>query len=165
MTIENEDLILDELRTTRRTLAVLNNQIARHGEMNAPVHMILERQDAEKRIAQLEKMLGIEQPQQPVHQPASRPVVKPTSQPDFNRYIEDSKIEARRSDIRHQLNLLNIHRATLAHWIAQAKAYGGIELAPPITRNGMNEARRNIVQVKRALDQLGGSYDNLPGDE
>jgi hypothetical protein len=63
------------------------------------------------------------------------------------------------------MGLLNTHRRNLAHYRAQAKAYGGVEFAPPITRHGMATAREEIRGRKAILRQLGQTVEDLPGDE
>jgi len=59
------------------------------------------------------------------------------------------------SEIAHLRNMLKIHRRNRAHYLMQAKAYGGIDLAPPITRYGLEEADREIAQLVKKLKEYG----------
>lgn len=154
----------DELRQARHALHLTRLQLARYG-VGAPVHLIMDEKDLEKKVAQLEAALG-QTPTEPRQLPEAPRQAAYTPPPrDHEREREAGRERERQKDIDHQLELLRIHRRNLAHNRAQAKAYGGIDLAPQITRFGMQEARDGIIQAKRNLDQLGGAYDNLPGDE
>lgn len=160
-----QETLQEELRGARQALHLTRLQLARYG-IGAPVHLILDEKDLAKKVAQLEAALGIPQTEpRELPQPAPAPRYVPPPPRDYEREREEGRQRERQADINHQLELLRIHRRSLAHVRAQAKAYGGIDLAPQITRFGMQEAREGITQAKRALDQLGGAYDNLPGDE
>ncbi|MBK9709726.1 MAG: hypothetical protein IPO81_00070 [Kouleothrix sp.] len=67
-------------------------------------------------------------------------------------------------DIRHQQSLLDIHRATLAHSLRQAAAYGGVDFAPPVTATTIRSARADIQRVKGILRDWGVAVDDLPDD-
>ncbi len=57
--------------------------------------------------------------------------------------------------INAQLDLLAVHRRTLAHLLQQAAQYGGEVFAPPQTANGIAQARAEIERIKAALREGG----------
>lgn len=68
-------------------------------------------------------------------------------------------------EVQHQFVLLAAHRANLKHWRKQAVAYGGYELAPPITKNGTNECVTNIRRIRKTLIDWGYAIDLQEGEE
>jgi hypothetical protein len=68
-------------------------------------------------------------------------------------------------DIRHQQSLLATHRQTLSHYLRQAAAFGGIDLAPPATSNGIRSTRAEIQRIKGILRGWGVARDDQPDDE
>jgi hypothetical protein len=61
----------------------------------------------------------------------------------------------RNEEIAHLRRLQAIHQGNLAHWQGQAKAYGGLEFAPPITRTGMENEAAELRKVAQRLRDLG----------
>ena len=61
----------------------------------------------------------------------------------------------RDEEIAHLRRLQAAHRQNLAHYQQQAKAYGGLDFAPPITRNGMEQEAAELRKVARRLRDLG----------
>lgn len=70
---------------------------------------------------------------------------------------------ARQEDIKHQQELLRIHRGTLAHYLEQQAAFG-IPFTPPYVKNGINETRDNIKRIKGILRGWGISVEDKPDD-
>ena len=68
-------------------------------------------------------------------------------------------------DIERQQQLLAAHRATLHHWLRQAAQHGGVDLAPPVTGNGIAETRAQIASIKVTLRGWGAAVEDLPGDQ
>jgi hypothetical protein len=66
--------------------------------------------------------------------------------------------------ITQQHELLQTYRKTLAHLLQQAAMYGGEEFAPPVTVNGIAEARRAIRRIKRVLHENGVPIADAPYD-
>lgn len=141
-----DEELREELTMARRVCHNARLQLAKFG-IGAPPHMIIEAEDAERRIAELERALGIEQ------------------RVEFERQAGAEQEAARQADVAQQMKLLGIHRTNLAHYRAQARYHGSIEQSPPITRHGIDEARDGITRTKRALEALGVRVDDLPGDE
>lgn len=155
--------LTEQLRALRRLQHADKLALAKTG-MYADPSLTIRIEDREKEIAQIEARLGIEHPQPaPRRAPTYEP--QPAPRREFDMDITRRQEGARQDDINHQMTLLEIHRRNLAHYRAQAKDHGGINLAPPITRNGMNEARRNIARIKSVLEGLGVVINDLPGDE
>jgi len=67
-------------------------------------------------------------------------------------------------DIERQQQILDAHRATLAHYLIQ-RARLGADYAPPGVTNGINEARAGIRLCKSVLVGWGIDIENLPDDE
>lgn len=151
--------LTEQLRALRRLQHTDQMMLARMG-ISADPSITLRVEDREREIAQIESRLGIQHPM-PTRQ------LEPEPQPRrvYEQQVAQRQERARQADVDHHMKLLATHRANLAHYRAQAKAFGGIDLAPPITRHGMNEARAGIAQAKRNLEALGVTIDNLPGDE
>lgn len=55
-------------------------------------------------------------------------------------------------DIQHQQTLLRIYKRNLELLTKQAKHYGGFELAPIYTQNGILEAQANIERIEKILE-------------
>lgn len=153
--------VTEQLRALRRLQHADQMTLARMG-ISADPSITLRVQDRQQKIAQIEARLGIQHPV-PVPRPEPEPI--PTPRRVYEEQIAQRQERARQADIDHHMRLLATHRGTLAHYRAQAKYHGGIDLAPPITRHGMNEARAGINQAKRNLEALGVAIDHLPGDE
>jgi hypothetical protein len=164
MDTEYEAQLREELRTTRRLLHERRMQLAKAGSYADPSIKIAA-EDLEREVWRLEDRLGIDRPQPATRRPAARYETQPEPEPVFQERVVGRQTAARQHDIDHQMNLLKIHRANLAHYRAQARAFGGIDFAPPMTRNGMNEQRDSIARIKQALGRLGVEIDDLPGDE
>jgi len=67
-------------------------------------------------------------------------------------------------DIAAQQELLATYRRTLHHFLKQ-RALAGEMLIPPNVTHGIDEARRNIRQIKSNLRSWGVPVDDLPIDE
>jgi nucleoside phosphorylase len=67
-------------------------------------------------------------------------------------------------DIKQQRDLLDIHRGNLKHYMRQAAAHGGEAFSPPMTINGLAEARREIARIKAVLRGWGEMAADEPGD-
>jgi nucleoside phosphorylase len=67
-------------------------------------------------------------------------------------------------DIKQQRDLLDIHRGNLKHYMRQAAAHGGESFSPPMTINGLAEARREIARIKAVLRGWGEMAADEPGD-
>ena len=63
-----------------------------------------------------------------------------------------------------QQQLLNIYRRNLQHLLVQAAQHGGVAFAPPVTANGIYEARRQIQYIKETLRAYGVTVEDLPDD-
>jgi nucleotide-binding universal stress UspA family protein len=68
-------------------------------------------------------------------------------------------------EITHQQGLLTTHRRNLNHFLSQQALYGGAAFAPPVTANGIREARENIRHIKTTLRGWGVAVDDHPDDE
>jgi hypothetical protein len=140
-----------ELREKRRALSVLEMKLARYG-IDAPVGITMDAEDMRKAVAALEAELGIKWPvpaPEPIHRQRYEP--PPESAPVFERRVAEQQTRARQQEIAHQIRLLGIHRLQMAHYREQARYFGGLAAAPPMTRHGMQEAREGIAQIKRVL--------------
>ena len=133
--------------------------------ISADPSLIIRIEDREQEIADLEARLGIRHPAPARAVERERYTPPPTPQWQHAEQIAQRQERARQGDIDHQMPLLKTYRSNLAHYRTQARSFGGIELAPPITRHGMNEARDGIIRTKHALEAQGVVIDNLPGDE
>lgn len=153
--------LIEQLSVERRLLAADKMTRAKYGISCDPA-IIIRIEDREREIAILETRLGITW-RAPVRREIDEPPPQPRQQ--FEWQIAAQQKRARQQDIEHQMTLLRTHRANLAHYRSQARAFGGIELAPPITRHGLNEGRDGISRCKDALRQLSVAIDDLPGDE
>lgn len=164
----SDDLLRQELKTKRRALGEIRIQLARYG-ISAPVNLIMDEQDLANDVRAIERELGAEQTptiqQRRQSTPAPRYEPTPTPEPIYQARIAQRQTAARQSDIDHQMTLLKIHRSNMAHYRTQARQYGGINLAPPITRNSMNSEREEIQGIKNALRDMGVAIEDLPGDE
>jgi hypothetical protein len=67
--------------------------------------------------------------------------------------------------IAQQLDLLAVHRRTLAHLLRQTAQYGGAVFAPPQTANGIAEARAEIRRIKTILRGSEVIVEDEPNDE
>src|SRR5262245_27428848 len=67
------------------------------------------------------------------------------------------------ADITEQLELLNIHRRTLAHYLGQ-EAMMGAAHTPPALWHGITTARSEIQRLKVVLRQWGVEVDDHPND-
>lgn len=153
----------ERLRVLRRLQHADKMTEAKSG-INADPSLVIRIEDRAKEIVQIEAELGIERPAAQQAPPAYRRI-EPLPTPIFRERVVSQHTRQRQDDIEHQINLLGIHRRTLAHFRAQAKAYGGVDFAPPMTRNGMNEARVEISRIKVILRGYGEQVDDLAGDE
>lgn len=163
------ELLRQELRTKRRALQETRIQMSRYG-IGAPVNLITDEKDLAADVRAIERQLGIEQTPtiQERRQSAPAPrydVPTPTPEPVFRERIAGQQTAARQSDIEHQMKLLAIHRRNMAHYRDQARAFGSIALAPPMTRNGMDEQRDAISRIKQTLHGYGVEIEDLSGDE
>jgi WD40 repeat protein len=68
-------------------------------------------------------------------------------------------------EIDQQLQLLHIHRRTLASQLQRLAKLGGLAYAPPEVVNGIAEARENIARIKKTLRHWGVASDDHPDDE
>lgn len=161
-----QDEMQEELRMARRALHGLRLQSAQFG-ISLPVHLSIQLEDTERQVARLERALGLSvtEPRELPQVEPRRPVYVAPPVRDFAAEEAARREGARQADITHQQNLLSIHRRNMAHLRTTAKAYGEVAFAPMHVQNQLVDVRNSIVDAKRALDQLGGSYDNLPGDE
>lgn len=154
----------EQLKIQRRLLHAQQMKLARAG-FSADPSLEIMAEDLQAEVDDLEAQLGIERYTPPPRRPATRYEPRPMPEPEFRARVVGQQTHARQADIDHHFTLLKTYRGNLAHYRTQAKAFGGIELAPPITRHGMNEGRAGIAQAKAALRQLGVEPDDLPGDE
>lgn len=158
----------EELTMKRRALNMIRLDIAKKG-ISADPYLRIEEEDLVAEIRAIEHELGIAQTPtlQERRQRAApaRYVPPPVPEPVFRERIAGEQMNARQADITHQMGLLKIHRSNMAHYRAQARAFGGIDLAPPMTRNGMAEQRERIAQIKSTLRGYGVEIDDLAGDE
>lgn len=159
---EYKEQLREQLKMKRRLLHEREMQLARMG-ISADPSIIFARDDLKAECAEIEARLGIVHPQS--QSPRTSYNLPPIPERDFAAEQGQARKSAKQADITHHQTLLRTHRQNLAHYRAQAKAYGGIELAPPITRHGMREGREGITQAKEALRALGVQVDDLPGDE
>lgn len=159
----SEDLQRGELKTKRRALRETRLQLARFG-IGAPVHLIIQEQDLAKEVRAIERELGIEQTPT-IRERGIGPPAPRYTEPDFQERMDTQQAKQRQKDIEHQLGLLGIHRRNLAHYQQQAKRFGGVDLAPPITRSGIEEGRGNIARIKDILRSYGIEVEDLAGDE
>ena len=67
-------------------------------------------------------------------------------------------------DTKHQLNLLEINRRNLSHYLKQRDTLGEA-YTPPGTLNGILETRANIKRIKGILNGWGASIEDNPDDE
>jgi hypothetical protein len=67
-------------------------------------------------------------------------------------------------DIANQQELLATYRRTLAHLLRQAALYGGVPFAPPQIVHGIDEARRQIDQIKEILRAQGVDISDESSD-
>lgn len=68
-------------------------------------------------------------------------------------------------DIRHQQNLLEIHRRNLALLVRQYNLQGGAAYATPVVVNGLHENREEIKRLKTVLRAWGVVVEDQPDDE
>ena len=159
---EYKTQLTEQLRALRRLQHGDEMTQTRYGISCEP-SILMRIEDRAKEIRAIEARLGIEWPAPPAVERRYEPAPRPRQ--DHEAQIARRQERARQNDVAHEMNLLETHRANMAHYRRQARAYGGTDLAPPITQHGINEARVGIAHAKRALDQLGVAIDNLPGDE
>ncbi len=149
---------MDELVDLKRTLHKLRMQQAMYGGF-APVSILNQIEDTEREITRVEHARGIYRPP-PVPYAPRVPTVE-----EHKAMIEIQERAAWQRAIDHQMTLLKTYRGNLAHYIRQARAYGSIDLAPPITLHGINESRAGIRAAKNALLDLEIEIADLPDDE
>lgn len=159
---EYQDQLRELLRAKRRELHGYEMKLAKMG-LYADPSIEITAEDLRKECRALEQQLGIAQPAPAPYTPRYSPAPIPAE--DFARQMAAQQERQRQQEAAHHMTLLTTYRRNMAHWRAQAKAYGGIDLAPPVTRHGMNDARQGIADAKRALERLGVAVDTLPGDE
>jgi hypothetical protein len=102
-------------------------------------------------------------PPTPVYRQRYEPPLEPA--PVFERRIASQQASARQKDIEHQMNLLAIHHSNAAHYRSQARYFGSLDAAPPMTRHGLQEAYAGIAQIKEVLRGYGVDVQDLAGDE
>lgn len=156
---EYQGQLQEELKLKRRLLHTSEMQLAMYG-ISADPALIIRTENLRGDVARIEARLGIVHPE-----PQRSLGPPPTPARDFAAEQEARNARERRRDAEHWQTLLTTHRRNMAHYRDQARAHGGIALAPQITRYGLEEARAGITKAKRALDSLGVAYDDLPGDE
>lgn len=163
----NRELLREELRTKKRALGETRIQLARYG-VSAPVNLILDEQDLAREVRTIEEELGEtqtptirERRATPVEQPRYRPM-PPT---DHERATGERLARQKQGDIDHQVTLLGIHRLNMQHLREQARAYGGVALAPLVTQNGVNEQREAISRIKATLRSYSVDVEDLAGDD
>ena len=149
---------MDELADLKRTLHKLRMQQAMYGGF-APVHILNQIEDTEREITRVEHARGIHRPP-----PAPYTPRVPTVD-EYKAQVEARERAAWQQAIDHQMKLLKTYRGNLAHYIRQARAYGNVDLAPPITLHGINESRAGIRAAKNALLDLEIEIADLPDDE
>lgn len=155
---EYQDQLEERLRMERR---LLHHDImirARYGISTEPA-VLMRIEDREKEVRRLESLLGIAQPayQEP---PRRQEYVAPPP-----RYRPEPDLAQQRGvDTQHHVKLLGIHRANLSHYTEQARAFGGVQFAPPIARHGIAEAKAGIAQEKRTLRGLGVAVEDFEGE-
>lgn len=157
---EHQRQLRELLRMKRQLLHEREMQIALGGIYVDP-SVTLARNELKREVADIEARLGVVWPKAKLPRPTPPP---PRPVEDFAREQEETRQRARQSDVRHHQELLRIHRSNLSHYREQARAFGGVELAPPICRHGMRESRGGVAQAKSALRALGVEVDDLPGD-
>ena len=148
----------EQLRVERRLLHHDKMNQARMG-INCDSSVLMRIEDREQVIAGLEAQLGIERPAPRVSRQEYRESPRPRYQP------APDLAQQHDADVRHQVKMLGIFRANLAHYQQQARAYGGIDYAPTITQHGIREAMEGITRAKRILRGYGIQVDDLRGDE
>ena len=67
------------------------------------------------------------------------------------------------SEVKHQLNLLAIHRRSLEQLLRQQEHFGERDTPPAVT-NGILNARTEIAQIKRRLTEWQAPVSDLPSD-
>lgn len=154
---EHQAQLEEQLRVARRLYHHDKMIQARQGSYCDP-SILIRIEDREAEIAQLEARLGIRQPPPPPRRRQEymppRPTYRP--EPDLERQRND--------DTAHHVKLLGIHRANLAHYIQQARAFGGIDFAPPVARHGIEESRAGIAKEKRSLRAAGVRVEDFETD-
>lgn len=164
MDSEYRSQLEEQLRTLRRLQHEDRMTEARYG-LSADPSLKIRIEDRAQEIAGIEAQLGIERPRPA---PQSTPIYRradPVPEPAFRERITSRHTQQRQQEIEHHVSLLGIHRRNLAHYREQAKAYGGVALAPPVTRNGMSGERAQIARIKRILRDYGEDVADLAGDE
>ena len=156
--IENEDILRETLRLKRRDLHIVKLQIAKTGSAWAPPALIGQEFDLEREVRQLERDLGIAQPE-----PPRRAYEAPKPARAFAQEVEDQQTRMRQEEIAHQLSLLNIHRRNIGHLSRQMRELGAY--TPPYVRSELEDARANIASIKRTLRAAGVAVDDLESDQ
>lgn len=155
---EHQNQLEEQLRVARR-LYHHDKMIQARSGISCDPSVLMRIEDREKEIAQLEARLGIRQPEPPPP-PRRREYVAPAP-----RYRPEPELERQRNDdTAHHVKLLGIHRKNLAHYIQQARAFGGIDFAPPVARHGIEEARQGIAKEKHTLRGMGVPVDDFEGE-
>ena len=170
----SDDLMREDYELKKLAYWETRKQLAMYG-ISADPSITIRAQNLAAELIELETRLGIPastvMPGDLPYRMRRRAEPTPTREglrPRENEYqerIDADRQHARRQDVEQQLNLLKIYRANLAHYRAQAKAYGGVEQAMPITRHGIGMAKAGISAAKAALHALGVEIEDLPGDE
>lgn len=148
--------MLEEQLATARRLWHHDKMIQARQGISCDPAVLMRIEDREKEIAGLERQLGIAQP--PVYQEPRRREYAP-------RYRPEPDLERQRgADTAHHVELLRIHRQNLSHYTQQARAFGGVQFAPPICSHGIQEAKAGIAKEKRTLRAAGIRVDDFEGE-
>lgn len=154
-----DDLLRQELETKRRALRAIRLQLARYGG-TPPVNLVIDEEDLAQEVRAIERELGIA-PTPTIQERRSPRYAEPEAV--FQERIAGQQLRNRQDDIRHQSNLLTIHRRNLHHLRAQMRELGAF--APPYIRNGVAEQIDAVARIKGILRDMGQIVPDLPGDE
>jgi hypothetical protein len=147
----------EQLRELRQIHHYDELHAAQRGISTEPYILIRMKQRAEQ-IAQIKALLGMADapppPRRQEYVAPARPAYRP--EPDLRAQ--------RGADVQHHVKMLGIHRGNLAHYTEQARAFGGVRFAPPVTRHGIEEAKEGVAREKRTLRGLGVSVDDFEGE-
>lgn len=163
----SDDQLHEELKTKKRALGEIRLQLARYG-IGAPINLVLDEQDLVKEIRAIEQELGLSPtPTIRERRGGSTGVARRYEAPavDHERVTRERLTRQRQGDIDHQITLLGIHRRNMQHFRNQARAHGGVALAPLVTQNGIEEQRGAIARIKDILRGYGVEVEDLAGDE
>ena len=167
----SHEQLIELLKSKISVLYQIDLKLARNGTAYAPTDVLLERRDVVRDILVIEESLGIDRGDSNVLE------VRADARKEKDRLLREKQERERQSvamstwereqrelSIRSQFNQLDIARKNLAHYQAQAKAFGGIDLALPIVRNGTIEELTSIQRIKNVLRQYGYIIEDLPGE-